>query len=117
MVHLLDITFRSINNRRNVGLNRKINKQIHDNLFKENNLLNYLLNCDQDSIIRIYTLVEDVKELDPAVKINIKHAILEKYPDFKFLGEKKIEKAKRTRLIVTENGYERKQSELKHLIE
>ncbi|MBN2444743.1 MAG: transcription elongation factor GreA [Spirochaetales bacterium] len=116
MVHLLDITFRELNNRRDISLNRKINKHIHDYLFKENKLLDYLMESDEDSITRIYTLVNDIKELDPSMKIHIKHKIKEKYPDYKFLGEPAMEKGKR-RLMVTKEGYAAKQKELKHLLE
>ncbi|MBN2532801.1 MAG: transcription elongation factor GreA [Spirochaetales bacterium] len=116
MVHLLDITFREIDNKRDVSLNRKINKHINDFLFKEDELINFLMETDQDSITRLYTLVNDIKELDPSLKIQIKHKIKEKYPDFKFLGEPAMEKGKR-RLIVTKESYTEKQKELKYIME
>lgn len=116
MVHLLDISFREINNRRDVSVNRKINKQIHDFLFKESRLLNFLMDADEDSITRIYTLLDDIKELDPSLKIQIKHQIKEKYPDFKFIGETVREKVKQ-KMLVTKESYESKQKELKHLLE
>lgn len=116
MVHLLDITFREIDNRRDVALNRKINKHINDFLFKENELINFLMETDEDSITRIYTLVNDIKELDPSLKIQIKHKIKEKYPDYKFLGEPAMEKGKR-RLMVTKESYTEKQKELKYILE
>jgi transcription elongation factor GreA len=116
MVHLLDITFREIDNRRDVSLNRKLNKHIHDFLFKEKELINFLMETDEDSITRIYTLVNDIKELDPSLKIQIKHRIKEKYPNYKFLGEPALEKGKR-RLIVTKESYTEKQKELKYILE
>ncbi len=116
LIHLLDITFREISNKRDVSLNRKLNKQIHDFLFKEERLIRYLLEAGEESITRLYTLVEDVKELSPALKIQLKHRIREKYPEYKFLGEGDKEKVSRG-LIVTRLAYENKQKSLRHVIE
>ncbi len=116
MIHLLDITYREINNRRDVALNRKLNKQILDFLFNGKKLMNFLMITDEDSITRIYTLVEDVKELDPSLVINLKVKIKERFPNFKFLGQTEIE-VKSRGILVTRKGYEKKQKELKHIID
>jgi transcription elongation factor GreA len=116
MVHLLDITFREIKNRRDVSLNRKLNKQIQHFLFSEDRLLHHIMNADEDSITRLYTLVDDIKDLDPSIKIQLKQKIRSRYPGFHFLGEQEKEKV-RGRLIVTRKGYQEKQTFLKHIIE
>jgi transcription elongation factor GreA len=116
LIHLLDITTREITNRRDVSENRKLNKQVQNFLFKENNLEESVLNADEDSIARLFTLVEDVKDLDPSISIGLKHKIMDKYPDFKFYGEKEAERV-RGGLYVTAGSYERKQQELSHLLE
>jgi transcription elongation factor GreA len=116
-VHLLDITFREIENKREVSGNRKLNKQIQDFLFKEDRILSYLLGAGQDAITRLYTLVDDVKDLDPSIKIRLKQRIKEKHPDFKFLGENPEAETVAGRLIVTRSGYEAKQRALRHLLE
>ncbi|OHD73503.1 MAG: transcription elongation factor GreA [Spirochaetes bacterium RBG_16_67_19] len=116
MIHLLDITFREINNKRDVSYNRKINKQAHDFLFNEGRLLNYILESGEDSIMRLYTLVEDIKELDPNLKINFKHQIRERYPRYEFAGDQEKEKVSMG-LLVTRRGYEGKQKELRHILE
>jgi transcription elongation factor GreA len=116
MIHLLDITFREINNKRDVSFNRKINKQAHDFLFHEGRLLNYILESGEDSIMRLYTLVEDIKELDPNLKINLKHQIRERYPHYQFPGEQEKEKVSMG-LLVTRRSYENKQKELRHILE
>jgi transcription elongation factor GreA len=116
MIHLLDISYREINNRTNVGFNRKINKQIQTYLFKDKRLEDYFLVADEESISRIYSLIEDVKDLDPSIKLELKHTIMEKFPNFKFYG--KEERGKVTRgLIVTPESYKRKQEALRHLID
>jgi transcription elongation factor GreA len=116
MIHLLDITFREINNKRDVSFNRKINKQAHDFLFHEGRLLNYILESGEDTIMRLYTLVEDIKELDPNLKISLKHQIRERYPHYQFPGEQEKEKVNMG-LLVTRKSYENKQKDLRHILE
>ncbi len=116
MIHLLDITYREISNKREVSLNRKLNKQIQDFLFKEEKLINYILDSGEESITRLYTLIDDVKEMDPSLKINLKQKIRDKYPDYKFLGEPEKERVS-WGLTVTKTGYEKKQKALRHLLE
>ncbi|HYW83202.1 MAG TPA: transcription elongation factor GreA, partial [Spirochaetia bacterium] len=61
-------------------------------------------------------LVDDVKELDPSLKIQLKHRIKEKYPDFHFLGEPGVEKVS-LGLLVTRASFEKKQQDLKRVID
>ncbi len=116
LVHLLDITYREIDNRRDASLNRKLNKQILQHLFQESRIEEYFKTTDEDSISRIFTLIEDVKYLDPSIKINLKHQIKDRFPDFHFIGEHEIEKVRRG-LVVTHRGYEEKHAALRHVIE
>jgi transcription elongation factor GreA len=116
LIHLVDITYRDIANKQNASANRKTNRQIHEFLFEEGKLLEFLMAADQDSITRLYTLVDDVKELDPSIKIQLKHRIKEKHPDFHFLGEPGAEKVS-LGLLVTRASFERKQQDLKRVID
>ena len=116
MIHLLDITSRDIGNKRLPQVNRKLNRQIHDYLFKEEILTAFLADADQDSTERIYTLVEDVRELDPSIKIRIRQRVKERFPDLQFSDEEEIDRV-RLGLLVTRAGYELKQRELRHIIE
>ncbi len=116
MIHLLDVTFREIDNRRDVSNNRKLNRQIQGFLFKDRNLEKYLLESDEDSVNRLLTLVEDVKDLDPSIKIELRHKIIEKFPNFKLISNK--EQINKTQgLIVTKSSFERKKKELQHIID
>jgi transcription elongation factor GreA len=116
LIHLLDITYRDIANKQNASVNRKANRQIQEFLFEEGKLLELLMAADQDSITRLYTLVDDVKDLDPSIKIQLKHRIKEKHPDFHFLGEPEAEKVS-LGLLVTRASFERKSQDLKRLID
>ncbi len=116
LTHILDISFREIENRRDTTENRKMNKQVQTILFKETALYNLVDRADQDTITRIYTLIEDVKDLDPAEKLNLRSRILDKHPDFKFYGE--AEKTVTSRgLIVTMAMYEEKQKQLQNIMD
>ncbi len=118
MVHLLDITFREISNRRDVSNNRKLNKQIQTFLFKERKLEEYFAKADEDSVNRLYTLVEDVKELDPSQKLELRHHITERFPNFKFYGDRDKEMETVSRgLLVTSASYQSKQKALQHILD
>jgi len=117
LIHILDITYREIASRRNTTENRKINKQIHTILFGKDALLeNFILGHDEDAVTRLYTLVSDIKDLDPPIKMHLRNRILEKYKNFKFFDE--VEKTVTGRgLIVTSKMLEEKKKELQRLIE
>ncbi|MCF7939092.1 MAG: transcription elongation factor GreA [Spirochaetales bacterium] len=118
MVHLLDITYREINNRRDVSVNRKLNKQIHNFLFREGRVEEYINNESEDAVSRLYTLIADVRELDPSISIDLKNKILERFPNFKFFEEAEREYETVSRgLLATPKSFEAKQKELKHILE
>jgi len=116
MIHLLDITFREINDKRDVSRNRKINKQIQDFLFREQRLLGYILATGEESIRRLYTLIDEVKELDPSIKIGLKQQIKDRFPTYQFKGDQEKETVS-LGLLVTRKSYEDKQRELRNILE
>jgi transcription elongation factor GreA len=116
LIHVLDATYRGIENHRDTVENRKINKQVYTMLFKEGILYTFIDAADTDTILRIFTFIEDVKDLDPADKMKLKSHILDKHPDFRFFGD--TEKQVVTRgLIVTRAMYEEKQRQLVHIMD
>jgi transcription elongation factor GreA len=85
-------------------------------LFKDGVLDEFIDRVDTDTITRIYTLIDDVKDLDPALKMQLRNRILDKHPSFKFFGSE--EKTVITRgLIVTSSKYQEKQRQLQHIME
>ncbi|MDR0526038.1 MAG: transcription elongation factor GreA [Spirochaetaceae bacterium] len=120
LIHLLDISYREIENHRDTSENRKVNRQAYTLLFKEGLLNAYIDEAagaeDKDAIIRLYTFINDVKDLDPTDKFSLRNRILEKYPDFKFFGDDGIDKIAAVKgLIVTKAKYEEKQKQLAHI--
>ena len=116
LIHVLDISYREIENRRDVAENRKLNKQAHTILFKEDVITNYVDIADPETITRIYTFINDIEDLDANDKQRLKNRILKKYPDFKFFG---VEEKKVTSLglIVTLAKYQEKQKQLAAILE
>jgi transcription elongation factor GreA len=116
LIHVLDITFREIENHRDTTENRKINKQVYTILFKEGVLDTFINTADTDTILRIFTFIQDVKDLDPADKLKLRSRIVDKHPDFKFFGD--TEKMVITRgLMVTRAMYEEKQRQIAHIMD
>jgi len=116
LIHILDITFKEIENHRDTTQNRKVNKQIQQLLFKDGMFEHYIEDADRDLVNRVITLVEDVKDLDPALKLKLRKKISERFPDFKFSGIEEKHVVSRG-LIVTGKKYEEKQKYLQHLLD
>lgn len=115
LIHILDLTYREIANHCDTTENRKINRQIQVLLFKNDTLLKYILENDEDTITRLYTLVDDVKDLDGAIKMNMRNRILETHPDFKF-HETEEKATTAMGLIVTTKMLEVKKQRLETLL-
>jgi transcription elongation factor GreA len=115
LIRLLDITYREIENHRDTTENRKINRQIYTILFKDGMLASFIDQTDQDTMTRLYTFIEDVKDLDPTDKLKLRGRILERDPGFKFFGD--VEKKVSRGLMVTAAMYEEKQRYLQHIME
>ena len=115
LIHILNLTYRDIENQRDTSENRKINKMVYTTLFREGILNAFINNADYDTIVRIYTFINDVKDLDPQDKLNLKSLIQDKHPDFKFFEdpEKKVFRG----LMVTAAKYEEKQKQLARIME
>ncbi|MGL4981491.1 MAG: transcription elongation factor GreA [Treponemataceae bacterium] len=116
LIHILDITYREISFHRETTENRKISRQVQNIFFKNNTLLDYLLASDIDTITRLYTILDGVK--DPEIdkdKMTIRNRILEKNPDFKFFGgEEKIHVSRG--ILVTSKMLEAKKEQLEQIM-
>ncbi len=117
MVHILDMTFRDIDNGKDVSYNRKINKQAHAYLMKDGTLPDFLDTADEEAVSRIFTLISDVKEMDPKELLDLKQRVLTRFPHFRFYGEDVVEQSTRKVLYCTAPKYDAKQAEYKYLQE
>jgi transcription elongation factor GreA len=116
LIHILDISYRDIENRRDTSENRKLNKQVYGILFTENIINEFIDAAGTETITRIYTFINDVRSLDPADKMVLRNRIVKKHPDFKFFGDEE-KKVTNLGLIVTMVKFQEKQRQLAHIIE
>ena len=115
LIHIMDLSYREIANHYKTTENKKIINQIKTLLFKDDTLLKYIIENGEDTITKLYTLVDDVHDLDPSIKMNMRNRILEKNPGFKFHGTE--EKAATPKgLIVTAKMYDIKKADLEHTL-
>jgi len=88
LLNIIELCFREINNHVNTTENKKIEKQAEDLLFKDKGkgdaLSTYMFQNDENTVTKMYTLVDDIHDLAPKIKTNLRNSILEKYPDYKF---------------------------------
>jgi transcription elongation factor GreA-like protein/transcription elongation GreA/GreB family factor len=118
-LQLLDYANRLIENRKDVTENRKIAKILMSLLFDDRSILTYIEDGEEEHAQKIYSLVANVFGLPGGKKIEIKHAISEKFPDFRFFDEKSSAKEKEavipTGLFCSAASLEAKKKELEHI--
>jgi transcription elongation factor GreA len=117
MIHLLDITSREIENRKDAGPNRKLNRQVHSYLFDEKRVEAFLSEADHDSILRVYSLIWDLDSIEDALKYDLRSPILKRFPDYKFFGEGEKEVVASRGFYVAPSSYEMKQKSLQQILE
>lgn len=96
LIDIIDVTFREISNHLNTVNNKKTNKGATDLLFnskdsKDGLLLKYMATVDEVTVVKLYTMLDDIIDLSGDYKAILRNKILEKYPNVKFntLQEKK----------------------------
>ncbi|MDC7220443.1 MAG: transcription elongation factor GreA [Spirochaetales bacterium] len=121
LIHLLDLTYRDIANKKDATTNRKISRGIETYLFKEQRLENYIMEGDKDTVYRLFSLLHDVKDANPKMILDLQKKIEEKFPDFKIAAARDTRpieaQAKSRNFFVTEAALMEKQKELKNIIE
>ena len=115
LIHVLDITYRDMENHKDTLENRKINKLVYNILFKDGGLTSFLEDADEDTTIRLFAFINGIKDLDPQDKLNLRSKILDKYPNFKFFGE--AEKKVSRGLMVTQAMFEEKKKQLAYIMD
>ncbi len=91
LVNIISYCYREINSHVNTTDNKKTINNAVSLLFAEkmeggvrNNMLAYMLSKDTDVITRMFTMVNDVKDLESKYKTMLRKGILDQYPDYKF---------------------------------
>lgn len=84
LLQVIELTFREINNHVNTTENKKINKTATQLLFKTDALATYMFANSEETVTKMYTLVDDIPDIEPNLKAGLRSKILDKYPDYKF---------------------------------
>ena len=114
LIQLIELTFREINNHVNTTENKKINKNATMLLFKDEALIKYMFQNDEETVKRMYTLIDDLADIDPSYKALLRNKILEKYQNFKFhVSEEKSVTPKG--MLVTNKKLEEKKAQIEHI--
>lgn len=117
LLHILDITYKEMDNHKDTTENKKVNKLVQNILFKDKYLENFLLESSPETVERVYALLMDIKEIDPGIKMDIKHKISEKFPKLHYFGEEEKLTVLSRGLMVTAEKYEEKQKLLQTIME
>lgn len=127
LVNIISQCYKEINNHVNTVENKKTIKNATALLFArklksddsksketENTMLDFMLKNDEDTITRMYTIVNDVKDLESNYKLQLRSGILSKYPNFKFQeAEIKSDAPKGT--LITAKKLEEKKAEAENI--
>lgn len=114
LLNIIELANREIENHVNSTENKKLIKQASILLFKNENLANYIFSKDEETVTKMYTLVDDISGLDSDDKKKLRNKIIEKYPDHKFhtTEEKKVTSSGMT---VTARKLEEKKAQVEKL--
>ena len=110
IVNIISQCFREIDNHVDSTENKKIIKNACKMLFdKDNNkYASYMLSCDEEQMSHMYTLVDDISELDGVIKTQLRNKILEKYPDYKFRAKEEKSSAPKGMLVTAKKLEEKR---------
>ena len=121
LIHLYDLALREIDNKKDLAENRRLSKSVHAFLIKDGMLHLFLADAPVESVTRVYNLINDAKKVDSEVYKNVRQAIKERFPEFKFAGdhdkEREIETVSRNGFFTLMRSYEEKQKGLQALME
>ncbi|MCQ2240522.1 transcription elongation factor GreA [Treponema sp.] len=116
LVNIIATCFKEIENHVNTTENKKTIKAACTLLFArkvgdetKNVMLDYMLEGSTETMSRMYTIVNDVINLDPSYKAQLRNGILSKVPDFKF-QEAETKQESSSALIVTAAKLEEKRA-------
>jgi transcription elongation factor GreA len=115
LINIIQQTFREISNHVNTTENKKVNKTATELLFKHDALVTYMFQNDEETVKRMYTMINDITDIDPTYKALLRNKILEKYPDFKFHVTEEKSAVQQHGMLVTSKKLEEKKTQADHI--
>jgi transcription elongation factor GreA len=118
LVHDLDLSFRDISNKKDVTDAKRINKTIANALFKDGVLEQYLQAAPEDSVRRLYSLINDVRDLNPNLKVEVRTLVAARFPHLVAASEPTpVAVSSRKGLLATLKLFNAKKKELQHVLD
>lgn len=114
LINIIELANREINNHVNSTENKKIINNASALLFSKEAVFDYMFKNDENTVKKIYTLIDDNAGIDLTYKAQTRNKILEKYPEFKFrVSEEKSQQPKG--MIVTAKKLTEKKAEAEQI--
>jgi transcription elongation factor GreA len=118
LVHDLDLTFRDISNKKDVTDAKRINKTISNALFKDGVLDQYLKMAPEDSVRRLFSLIQDVRDLNPNLKVDVRATVAARFPHLVVASEPQpTAVSTRKGLLATLKMFNSKKKELQTILD
>ncbi len=118
LVHDLDLSFRDISNKKDVTESKRINKTILAALFKDGILEQYLRVAPEDSVRRLFSLVQDVRDLNPNLKVEVRNIVSARFPHLVAASEPQpTAVSSRKGLLATLKMFNSKKKELQNILD
>jgi len=121
MIHLLDISARELESKKDVPENKRLQKQILNFLFKEEFLAAYLADAHLENSRRMYSMLEDVKDIDQKTLKDVRQSINKRFPELDLTGDhdkdREITTTNRGGFFTLSKSYEEKSKALQTLLE
>ncbi|NIZ40498.1 transcription elongation factor GreA [Entomospira entomophila] len=125
MLHLVDISARQVQAKKELAHNKRIHRLTTTWLLKEEKLFHFAQIAEEKTLVRLYTLMREMRGVDESDVENLKAFILERYPSANLDVARKSTESEPTQprrmatdtLWVTEKSYQQKQQRLKEVLE
>jgi transcription elongation factor GreA len=118
LVHDLDLSFRDISNKKDVTDAKRINKTLANALFKDGILDQYLRIAPEDSVRRLFSLIHDVRDLNPNLKVEVRAIVGARFPHLVAASEPQpVAVSSRKGLLATLKMFNAKKKELQQILD
>ncbi len=116
LISLIDIMNHEIEQKSNVGRNKKVISAIEEMLFKKGLLAELLEEADESSTRSLYSIILASNTLDSAVKKDYREKIETRYPSLAKAGPQPEKVRIRHPFMVTKAAYDAKKMDLNHMM-
>jgi len=119
MLDIMAVVSRDINNKSNVGVNRRRLNTLYDILFKENRLERFIEEEPRETVAKIVGILPVISEaVDETEFLRIESRLREVHPGLEIGGRKQEETEREIHpFLVTQASYTQKQAEYKNIVE